>query len=307
MRSPTRKGLLLAPPLLFVLSTLLGAPVAGQDRWGSPWADPDTVPRQLEVSVSGGGLYSTDWSDLVVLGTIGGTTGTFQQVLFRNLSVDPAFAGSVAVTYWEGRYGFRMHAGFSRSCFAVGPACVRPADLVDVDDIFLPPAEEIGVDTWLLDVAGVFRLRDRTSARWWDPYLMIGWGGVGYDPDVEIAQLLPQFLDVPRQEVEGDGTVRVVIDDTDAFLISMDEVGFRTQQAWILGVGSDLTIPLGNGGVGLRVELTSHTTASPLRLRILPLDDRRRFGGPDDFRVLDFGTVHNLRLNAGLVLGVPLR
>ena len=297
-----------AAPLWGLFALLLAAlPVAAQDRWDPPRDHPDTVPRHLDVNVSVGGLYSTDWSDLVLVGTVGGTTGAFQQVLLRDLSVDPAEAVSLGVTYWEGRLGFRTTAGFSRSCLAVGAGCRLPDPPADAErgDAFLPPEEEVNINTWTVDVAGMIRLRDLEGPHGWAPYVTLGAGGVVYDPDVEIAGLLPQFVDAPRQEPVDDEHLRVIVDDTHAFMIGMDEVGLTTRWAWLAGIGTDLRIPLGDGGLGLRVELTSHTVRSPLRFRILPLDGDET-PGADGFRELDFGSVHNLRLTAGVVADVPL-
>src|SRR5919112_537976 len=79
-----------------------------------PWADPQDAPGRVDLSASAGFLMPTGWSNLVLLGSISSATGVLEQVLTRDLHVQPDTAFDAVVTYWRGRYGFRTRAAFSR-------------------------------------------------------------------------------------------------------------------------------------------------------------------------------------------------
>jgi hypothetical protein len=81
----------------------------------------------------------------------------------------------------------------------------------------------------------------------------------------------------------------------------VDELGMETVFAFNFGVGTDFRIPLGGGGVGVRLELSDHVAPSPLGLRIRELG---RSGGLSSGAAVKFGLVHHLRLAAGLVVQV---
>lgn len=176
--------------LLGLTAVLLAiAPVRGQ------WWEEEPArrgPRTLDVSLGGGALVSSDWSHLVVLGSFGGTTGTFQQVLLREFRVRPSALADASVTYWEGRYGVRLHGAFSRSCLAVGTRCEDPAGAINEPPFDVPPTE-IGVDTWLLDVSGLIRLVEPRAGRIVRPYFFLGLGAAAYDPDAGLERVLPRF------------------------------------------------------------------------------------------------------------------
>src|SRR5690606_40088356 len=91
------------------------------------------------------------------------------------------------------------------------------------------------------------------------------------------------------------------------FLVSVDEPGFGVMFTGVLGLGADVRIPVGDGSLGLRFELADHVTRSPLDVRLAGLVDDFHFSRRDveDVR-FDFGTVHNLRLNVGIDMVVPV-
>ena len=244
-------------------------------------------PRRVDISGSGGLLLPTDWSDLVLLGSVSPLTGAFEQVLARDLVVDPGPVYDATVTYWEGRYGFRAHGGFSRSCLAVGRTCSPLTSL----------GERIGsvnVDTYIYDVGGAIGLIDYRRNRWAWPYVFFGAGAVTYDLDQSVG---PPLTFVERRPGRGGNDVIISREDPDTLLISVDELGIETKLALTLGVGTDFRIPAGPASVGVRLELSDNLHRSPLDLNIANLDGR--FGGNAQ---VDFGLVHNLRAAVGLVL-----
>lgn len=285
---------------------LVTAPVDAQ-WWRDEPAEP--VSRSLDVTVGGGALVSTDWSDFVVLGSFGGTTGTFQQVLLREFRVRPAALADVALTYWEGRYGVRLHGAFSRSCLAVGPSCREPGSMEESP--FDAPRAEIGIDTWFLEVAGLIRLVEPAPGRILRPYFFLGLGAMAYDPDEGFERILPRYIDVNRPVELDEGLVVIVIDETTTFLLAQEELGFTPKVAGHVGLGTDVRLPIGKGGVGLRLEVSDHVTSSPLRIEFTRVSSGRVGGreAPLEPIVYDFGSVHNIRFAAGLVLefGLPDR
>jgi hypothetical protein len=70
-----------------------------------------------------------------------------------------------------------------------------------------------------------------------------------------------------------------------------------------LGIGTDIHVPIGAGGFGLRLEIADHMTSSPMDLSISRLDESRRFGGgPIEQVALNARAVHNLRATAAFVI-----
>jgi hypothetical protein len=301
---------------LFWTLTLLVAAVLGsagplhgqeQDPPELGWEDDEERPRRLDVSLSAGRLLSSDWSDLVVLGTLGGVV---ERVLLRDLAFAPGAAVDLAITYWEGRYGFRVHAGMARSCVAIGGDCdLVPAFLGGPDGAALIPGD-IDADAWLLDIGGAVSLLRPGRDRDFRPFVFFGLGGVAYDLDGAVRFLLPTFIELGgepgRIALDPDGNI-VVIADGAPFLVSVDEPGFEVMFTGVLGLGADVRIPVGDGSLGLRFELADHVTRSPLDVRLAGLVDDFHFSRRDveDVR-FDFGTVHNLRLNVGIVLDAPV-
>lgn len=293
-------------------ASLLAAsrPVAAQDDWFDD--DDEERPRSLDISLGLGRLRSSDWSDLVVLGTLGGLV---ERVLARNLAVSPGTSVDLAVTYWEGRYGFRVHAGLTRSCVAIANRCGPHALLVadgDVDDELLALLRnEVDVTTWLVDIGGAVSLVGPRTDRDFRPYVFFGLGSVAYDLNGPVGLLLPTFVEFGgtpgRLALDSDGKV-IIVTDGSPFLVSVDEPGFEVLFAVAFGVGADVRVPLGEGSFGLRFEVADHISRSPLDVRLAGFVDDFHFSRRDldDVR-FDFGTVHNLRFSVGIVVGAPLR
>lgn len=289
MRSIVSRAL--APALL--LST---APATAQQ--GDLWEEYEG-PRRLEISVSGGVFLSTDWSNLVFLEAVGAVGQAQQQVLLRQLRAPPEFGGSASVTYWKGRYGFRVHGGFVSSCVTTGNGC----NGTSTPEQTTLERTEIGMNQWTYGVQGVIGLREFTPEQVFRPYLVFGAGGVTYDLDEPLSTVLPGPIERTEPTVIGNGDQTVVITDPSTFLFSMDEVGLATQFALNLGVGTDFRIPIGPGGLGLRLELSDNINQSPLTLRVARIDGgffSHEFDGIDEIE-FDRRSVHNWRLSAGLL------
>jgi hypothetical protein len=279
-------------PLLAVFTLLLPSTASAQG-WGQPWADPHDRPARVDVSASVGMLMPTDWSDLVLLGTISSATGVFEQVLVRDIQVDPSEDFDLGVTYWRGRYGFRVQGGFSNSAVTIGGPFLTTA---------APIADEllsIDVDTWLYDVRGAIGFVDYDPALWVWPYGFFGFGGITYDLARRVTPPLLTFIDRPRTFPEGSPDLIVVEENSQEFLLAIDELGLETVFAFNFGIGTDFRIPLGPGGVGVRLELSDHVAASPVGLRVSSL---RRSGLLATDAGVDFGPVHHLRAAVGLVV-----
>jgi len=299
--------------LLILAAALLGpgAPLAAQD-WLFDEYDDEERPRGLDISLSLGRLRSSDWSDLVVLGTLGGLV---ERVLVRDIAVDPGTSVDLAVTYWEGRYGFRVHAGLARSCITIGTRCGPRSLLVaddDLDDEVLALLRsEVDVTTWLVDIGGAVSLVRPRADREFRPYVFFGLGSVAYDLDGPVGLFLPTFVELGgtpgRLGLDEDDNV-IIITDGSPFLVSVDEPGFEVLFAGVFGIGADVRVPLGEGSFGLRFELADHISRSPLDVRLAGLVDDFHFSRRDidDVR-FDFGIVHNLRFSIGIVVGAPLR
>jgi hypothetical protein len=273
---------------LLTVALLLPAPADAQD-WGQPWADPMDRPPRLDLSASAGVLAPSDWSDLVVLGSLSSATGALEQVLVRDVRVKPGSDFGGAVTYWRGRYGFRTHVGFSDSTLTFGSS-FDPADgSIDVD-----------VDTWMYDVRGAIGLIEYTPRRFAWPYVFVGLGGITYNLSRTVSPPLLDFISQPPPG--GTPTDRVIVDDGGRqFVIAVDELGLEHVFAFNFGIGTDFRIPVGGGGIGLRVEASDHIANSPLVVRIGELRGGGGFNAGDAVR---FGTVHHLRVSAGIVLQI---
>jgi hypothetical protein len=232
----------------------------------------------VDLSGSSGFLLSTDWSDLVLLGSVSTVSGALEQVLVRDLEVEPGPVFDGTVTYWEGRYGFRAHGGFASSCLAVGGNCGRGS---------------VDVNAWMYDIGGAIGLIEyRRNALAW-PYVFLGIGAVTYDLKETVGPPLSFIEHRPPGGTEGRVFVR---DDPDQLLIAIDELGIETKLAFNVGVGTDLRVPIGPASVGLRLEVSDHIHRSPIDLRISNIDE------PAATQFVDFGFVHNLRAAAGLVI-----
>jgi hypothetical protein len=246
-------------------------------------------PRRVDISGGGGYLLPTDWSDLVLLGSVSPVSGALQQVLLRDLVVRPGPVFDVAVTYWEGRYGFRTHVGFAQSCLTVGTSCHEPAGPAGAPG-------SIDVKGWTYDVGGAIGLIDyRRGTPLW-PYVFLGFGGVTYDLERTAG---PPLTFLEHNPALSPSQVVVSRDDPDPALIVIDELNLETKFAVNLGVGTDMRLPLGPASLGLRLEISDHIHRSPLDVLVVAVERGR---SPRADTRLDFGFVHNLRATAGLVV-----
>jgi hypothetical protein len=260
----------------------MAVPASAQD-WDQPWADPLDRPGRLDISVSAGFLVPTDWSDLVLLGTISPAFGVLEQVLVQNVRVEPDAKFAASATYWRGRYGFRTDLGYSSAALTVGG---EPLGI---------GGGSVDVRTWVYGVRGMFGLVEYSPRRWVWPYALVGIGGITYD----LAQpVSPPLLTFIERGPAGNGRPQLIVaeDSGRQFLLQVNELTLETTLAFSLGVGTDLRIPAGPAGVGLRLEVTDHIARSPLRLRIHELGP----GGRDTH--VGFGSVHHLRASAGVVV-----
>lgn len=243
-------------------------------------------PRRVDVSGSGGFLLSSDWSDLVLLGSVSSVSGVLEQVLARDVMVDPGPVFDGVVTYWEGRYGFRVHGGFASSCLAVGRSCTAAT--------FAGTSGTVDVDTYIYDIGGSIGLIDyRRNAVVW-PYVFMGVGGVTYDIEQTVG---PPLTFIERRPTAG-GPLIVSRGEPDPLLISAEELGIESRFALNLGIGTDFRIPVAGGSIGVRLEVSDHMHRSPMSIEVANLDG---FTPARDTHV-DFGLVHSLRAAAGLVV-----
>lgn len=275
--------------LRLVVASLVLPATAGAQDWGEPWSDPRDRPPRVDVSVSTGWLLPTDWSDLVVLGSLSSQSGALEQVLARDLRVEPDIVFGGSVTYWRDRYGFRVQGGLSQSSVTIGGALDAPDE-----------ANAASVNTWLYDVRGAIGLVEYSPTRKAWPYVFVGFGGITYDLDRTITPPLLTFIEAGRTRTVTGGIV--FTDDVGReFIVAIDELSLETVLAVNVGAGADFRLPFGGGAIGLRLEVSDHIANTPLRMRI------RELGGPggllgDD--TIDFGAVHHLRAAAGLVVQI---
>jgi hypothetical protein len=282
--------------LLVGIAVLLPAPLAAQN-WSQPWADPDDRPPRVDVSASVGFLAPTDWSDLVLLGSISSTSGILEQVLVRDLRVraDKEFGG--ALTYWRGKYGFRVQGGYSSSSVSIGGPITGSVQSAAGNDGLL----SIDIDTYIYDVRGTIGFIDYAPTRWVWPYGFFGFGGITYDLARRVSPPLLTFIERGGSLSGSTADIVVVDDDSTQFLLALDELETETVFAVNFGVGTDFRVPLGPAGFGIRLEISDHVSASPVGLRIGAL---RRAGGLASDTGVNFGVVHHLSATAGIVIQV---
>lgn len=266
---------------------LAGAPASAQRSSLTQARDAVAEEQPVRLTISGvaGPLVSTDWSDTVVLGSLG-PAGIVEQVVARDVGVDPAIEFDAAATYWRGRWGFRAHGAFASSCVTTGGACT---------------AGGADVNLWLFDVGGAYSFRQPGSSQALDPYAFVDVGAIAFDTDRPIT---PQFLTSVQAGPAAEGSPLVIVDDSQQFLLRVDGVNLEAKPAVAVGLGMDVKLPLGGGGVGIRIEAADHISPSPVSL------DVTRLGAAPSgaFRPgpVDFGLVHHFRVAAGLVLDIGL-
>jgi hypothetical protein len=272
-----------------VLLTFALPPSLAAQPLPESWADAEDRPGRVDFSASLGLLAPTDWSDLVLLGSISPATGVFEQVLVRDLRVEPDTQLDGAVTYWRGRYGFRVQGGLSKSSLIVGGPDAASSDALKID-----------VDTWSYDVRGVIGMVEYAPRRWVWPYGFFGFGGITYDLERTLSPSLLTFIE-RSPSTRGRPPTIVVEEDGREFLLAVDELGTETVFALNLGIGTDFRVPLGPTGLGVRLELSDQIAPSPVGLRIGNL--RRSRPLTSDTGV-QFALVHHLRIAAGIVLQI---
>jgi hypothetical protein len=293
---------------LVTITPFASAVTHAQQSWAFEKEEPR--PKRIDISVSTGLQLSTDWSDLVVLGTLGGLV---EHVLTRNLAFAPGNSYGLTVTYWEGRYGFRVNAGMARSCLAVGGGCrsftIPNGDATNGDERIV--VGNIDANAYSLDIGGAIAFVAPGKDVPFRPFFFFGAGGLSYDMDEAVRFLLPSFIELGgtsgRIGQDRDGRVKVITDGS-PFLVSVGQPGFELLFAGILGLGVDFRVPLGQASLGLRFEVSDHITRSPLEVRLAGFVDDFHFSRTEieDVR-FDFGLVHNMQLSVGLVLNAPLR
>ena len=241
-------------------------------------------PRRVDVSGSGGFLLSSDWSDLVLLGSVSSATGVLEQVLSRDLVVEPGPVFDAVVTYWEGRYGFRVHGGFAQSCLSANRSCTAAV---------AGSSETVDVDVYSYDAGGAIGLVDYGRNRKVWPYVFIGMGAITYDLERGVS---PPLSVIERRPPAG--APAIIVSEPDQSLVVIEELGLETKFTWNFGVGTDVRFPVPGGSIGVRLELSDHIHSSPVDIEIANLE---AFTPARDVDV-DFGFVHNLRAAVGLAI-----
>jgi hypothetical protein len=268
----------LARRFLLTSVLLLPGPAFAQD-WNMPWSDPRDRPPRVDISLSGGYVMPTDWSDLVLLGSTSPATGILEQVLLRDLRVEPGPVFGASATYWRAKYGFRVSVARSEG------------SLVSAGDTLAD------VDSWFYDVRGAIGMLDYAPTRVAWPYFFIGFGAITYDLSQPISPPLTTFIEHrPSPPLQNP----IIIDRGGRqFLLEVDELGLETVFAFSFGVGTDFRVPLAGGGVGIRLEVADHVAPSPVGIR---LHDLGSFGQPASTVVIGSDAVHHLRASVGLVI-----
>ena len=272
---------------------LLPSAARAQD-WDQPWSDSRDRPPRVDVSVSAGLLVPTDWSDLVLLGSISPVSGVLEQALVRDLSVEPEVVLGGALSYWRGKHGFRAQVGLSRSTLLIG------SGLLDGQPVSGDPFE-VDRDTWFYEVRGAIGLVEYSPTRRAWPYVFVGFGGITYDLERPVSPPLLTFIERVPTRPGDTGDIIIIEDDGREFILAVDELRLETVPAVNFGVGADLRIPFGGGALGLRVELSDHVARSPVALRIRELGPA---GGLTSLDTVRFGRVHHLRVSAGVVVQI---
>jgi hypothetical protein len=271
-----------------------------QDYWGDQ-RDWDNMyagqAKSLSLSATAGEYWSSPWNDLVLLGSLS-TQNTIEQVLLRQVQVSPARLYAGSITYRRGRAGARLQVGYSESCLEIAGSC-DPGEQESPTQLPLP--RRIQVKTWTADVEGEVGLVPGNGVRWAHPFLLVGGGGVVYRPSGTAADLLPQFLEFPGGTASTQGTnVFVQFPGAGQIVADVQGAGLQTVFALVLGLGTDLRVPIGdNGGFGIRIQATDHIAGSPMHVRILQ-------GGNRSPATFNFGAIHNYELSVGGIVDFDL-
>ncbi len=298
LRRP-RLPLALGAVLALAVLALQALPARAQDYWGdqADWENEFAgQPKSLRFSATAGEYWSSPWNDLVLLGSFT-SQNAIEQVLLRQVQVSPARVYGGSVTYRRGREGARLQVGYAKSCLEIAGSCDPAAQGSPTQ---LPLPRRIDVRTWTADVEGEIGLLPAKGGEWARPYLLVGGGGVVYKPAANATDLLPQFLSFPGGTATTQGTnVFVQFPGAGQVVADIQGAGLQTVFAAVLGVGTDLRVPVGNGGFGVRVQAADHISSSPMHVRILQ-------GGNAAPASFDFGAIHNFELTVGGVVDFDL-
>jgi hypothetical protein len=286
-----------AIPFVIAL-TLLAAPTFAQD-WSQPWADSEDRPPRIDFSTSTGFLMPTRWSDLVLFGSLSPGLGALEQVLTRDVDVEPDTQFTATAIYWRGRYGFRARAGYSRSALAISGAPISGLLSPTSADVS-SEITSVGVNTWLYDVGGAIGFIDYSPSRWVWPYGFFGLGGITYDLKTTIAPPLT-FVEHDASRPDATNTTIIVVNDGRQVLLTTNALSTETVFAANIGLGVDFRIPRKRGGVGIRVEIADHLAGSPLALRVEELSP---FGLARSDTGVRYRLVHHLSATVGLVVQI---
>jgi len=289
-----RRATLAVIPYVVAL-TMVPALSAAQD-WSQPWADPEDRPARVDFSASGGFLMPTRWSDFVLLGSLSPGVGVLEQVLTRDVHVEPDTEFTAAATYWRSRYGLRVHGGFSRSSVSISAVPVARGSSSTPASAISGEAASVGVDTWLYDLGAAIGFLEYEPRRSVWPYGFFGLGGITYNLKQTIA---PPLTFVERPPSAPAGNTIIVASDGRQFLLTTNALSIETVLAFNVGLGTDFRLPLKNGGVALRLEVGDHIAASPLAFRIEELSP---FGAVPSDGGARYRLVHHLSATAGLVV-----
>jgi hypothetical protein len=287
----------LAVVAFVVASTMRPATTAAQD-WSQPWADPLDRPARVDISVSGGVLMPTRWSDLVLLGSGTPAAGVLEQVLTRDIHVEPDTEFTAAATYWRSRYGLRVRGGFSRSSVSIAAVPLASVSPSTPPALVGGAASSVGIDTWLYDLGLSIGFLEYEPRRVVWPYGFFGVGGITYDLKQAIAPPLA-FLEHPPSAPLADTII--VTDNGHQFLLTTNTLSTETVFAFNLGLGTDFRIPLKSGGVALRLEVADHIAGSPLAFRVEELSS---FGTVPIDTGSRYRLVHHLSATAGVVVQI---
>lgn len=280
----------LALPLLALPAALCAQDY--EDMFDNPYAG---QPKVLSLSAFGGTYWSSPWNDLVLLGSIS-SRSALEQVLLRQVQVSPARVWGGSMTYRRGRGGARIQVAYSKSCLEMAGSCDAASQGSGTQ---IPLPHRIDVHTWMADVDAEATLIPVQQGQWARPYFLVGAGGVVYDPQGSTAQLLPQFLEFPGGTAQTSGSeVTVTFPGAGQVIADVQGVGLQTVFSAVVGLGTDLRVPIGNGGIGVRIEASDHVAQSPMHVNLV-----QGFGRAAS---LDFGSINNFRLTVGAVLDLDL-
>lgn len=287
-----QRRLILIPSFLLLAASSLLAQQSDPFR-------PYDGPRRLELSASAGYFWSSDWSNLVMFESLGIVGDEARRVLLPSLATGPGAGAQAAITYWKGRLGFRLQAAYSESCLTSEPRCGSNRSVPDAGGSPSLNPEEVDLKTYSYGVQGIVGLLEHSDNQWFRPYLLVGAGGVSYDPSESVPRFLAGQLVRPVGGVET-----VVAGNPGQYTFAVDQAALETRFSLSLGVGTDLRLPVGPGGLSIRMEVADHMSRSPLGVRVTRLSSGS-FGDRDNsIQEVDLGVgaVHNLRATVGLAI-----